>query len=158
MPPQTLFDISSVDLTKVVVTREEIYRLIPQRYEFALLDGLCHLDLEAKEMIAFVDLKPDAYWVRGHIPGRPLFPGVLMIETAAQLINYFTKAWSQHEGFMAFSGVDGVKFRGQVVPGDRLYMLGKMTDMRGRRRCMGQTQGFVGDRMVFEGTIAGTML
>ncbi|MCK4625241.1 MAG: beta-hydroxyacyl-ACP dehydratase, partial [Phycisphaerae bacterium] len=56
-----------------------------------------------------------------------------------------------------FGGVDDVKFRGQVVPGDRIIMLGKMVEMR-KRRCIGAVQGFVNGQMVFEGTITGMLI
>ena len=158
MPPQALLDISKIDTTKTVITRQEIRDVNPHRHEFSLLDGFCHFDLDSQEMVAYVEMRPDAFWVRGHIPGRPLFPGVLMIESAAQMVSYFVKVYSKEPGFVGFGAVDGVKFRGQVVPGDRLLLLGKMKEIRGRRRAIGQTQGFVGDTMVYEGTITGMTL
>lgn len=157
MPPQTLIDLSRIDPNRVVVSREQIYDVNPHRYEFALLDGFCHLDLENQEMAAFVDMHPDAFWVRGHIPGRPLFPGVLMIESAAQMISYFTKVLTKEPGFLGFAAVDAVKFRGQVSVGDRLVLAGKMQEVR-KRRAIGLTQGYIADRMVFEGTITGMLL
>jgi len=158
MPPQPLLDLSTIDTTKIVVTREEIYQVNPHRHEFALLDGFCHIDFDAREMAAFVDIRPDAFWARGHIPGRPLFPGVLMIESAAQMVGYYTKVHAKLPGFLGFGGVDQVKFREAVTPGHRLVLLGRMTEMRGRRRAVGDTQGFVDGRMVFEGTVTGVFM
>jgi len=158
MPPQTLLDIGSVDLSSTVVTREQIYEVIPHRYEFALLDGFCHLDLQTREMVAYKEVRGDDYWVRGHIPGRPLMPGVLMIEASAQMISYFVKVASPHDGFMGFGGVDNVKFRGQVVPGDRLVLVGKMEEIRPGRRAIGVAQGLVNGTMVYEGRITGLMV
>ncbi|NQU75064.1 MAG: beta-hydroxyacyl-ACP dehydratase [Planctomycetes bacterium] len=158
MPPQPLFDTSAIDPTKTIVTREQIRQVNPHRYEFSLLDGFCHFDLQAQEMMAFVDIRDDAFWVRGHIPGRPLFPGVLMIESAAQMISYFVKVYTKTPDFVGFGGVDGVKFRSQVVPGDRLLLVGKMKEIRGNRRAVALTQGYVGERMVYEGTIIGVIL
>lgn len=158
MPPQPLLDIKSLDFGNVIATHEDIYKVNPHAYEFALLDGICHLDQEKKEIAAWMDVRPDAFWVRGHIPGRPLLPGVLMIESAAQMISYYVNTVIQHNEFFGFAAVDEVKFRGQVVPGDRLVLLGKMAELRGTRRAVGLAQGFVGDRMVFEGTITGMMI
>jgi len=158
MPPQTLFDISKIDLNKTVVTREEIYKVNPHAHEFALLDGFSHIDRANMEMIAYVDMKMQDFWVRGHIPGRPIFPGVLMIESAAQMISYFVMTAEKFEGFLGFGAVDEVKFRGQVKPGDRLVLVGKMTEIRGKRRARGAVQGFVGDQMVFEGIITGMVI
>jgi len=61
------------------------------------------------------------------------------------------------KGFLGFGGVDGVKFRGIVVPGERIIMLGKMVEIR-PRRCIGETQAYVDGRLVFEGRITGMWL
>jgi 3-hydroxyacyl-[acyl-carrier-protein] dehydratase len=158
MPPQALFDLSRIDPTRIVVSREGIYEVNPHRHEFALLDGFCHLDLQAQEMAAFIDVRPDAFWVRGHIPGRPLLPGVLMIEAAAQMVGYFAKIFTKIDGFVGFGGVTDVKFRGQVTPGDRLLLIGKMKEIRGTRRAVGLTQGYVNGSMVFEGCVTGMLI
>jgi 3-hydroxyacyl-[acyl-carrier-protein] dehydratase len=157
MPPKALFDFSNIDMTRPIVTREQIAQVNPHRHEFALLDGFYHLDYQAQEMIAYVDARPDEFWVRGHIPGRPLMPGVLMIESAAQMISYFTKQATKAEGFIGFGGVTDVKFRGQVTPGMKLVLVGKLLELR-PRRAVGATQGFVDGVMVYEGTITGLLL
>lgn len=158
MPPQPFLNIDAIDQTKVIADREGIQKVNPQRFEFQQLDGIFCCDHEAGLFAGFRDLKPDEFWVRGHIPGRPVFPGVLMIECAAQLFSYFVMTKAQHPGFLGFGGVDDVKFRGQVVPGERLIMVGKMLEMRGTRRCIGAVQGFVKGQMVFEGTITGMVI
>jgi 3-hydroxyacyl-[acyl-carrier-protein] dehydratase len=58
------------------------------------------------------------------------------------------------KGFMGFGGVTDVKFRGMVVPGDRLIMVGKLKELRSRR-AVGDAQGYVNGTLVFEGTITG---
>ena len=100
------------------------------------------------------------FWVRGHIPGRPLFPGVMMIETAAQLVSYLCLKDSDPattSGFLGFSAVDGVKFRGSVTHGQKLVITGRLEDIR-PRRIRGYTQGFVDGKMVYEGMITGMWL
>ena len=154
MPNEPLFDVSKFDVSTVIADREAICQVIPQRHEFQQLDTICHLDREEKTVAGIRDVKEDEFWVRGHIPGRPLFPGVLMIEAAAQLISYYAMSLFPERGFMGFGGVSEVKFRGTVVPGQRILMLGKETEMR-KRRCVGATQGFVDGKMIFEGTISG---
>lgn len=154
MPPEPLIDLSAIDASKLVADREAICEVNPHRFEFALLDGVFLLDHEAGCIAGYRDVRDDEFWVRGHIPGRPIFPGVLMIETAAQLVSYFMGSLMPDKGFLGFGGVDGVKFRGTVLPGERIIMLGKMVQVRARR-CIGATQAFVGDRMVYEGTITG---
>ncbi len=157
MPPKAIMDLSKIDLAKPIVSRDQIAQVNPHRFEFALLDGFYHLDYTTNEMVAFVDVKQEDFWVRGHIPGRPLMPGVLMIESSAQMISYFAKVATRTDGFIGFGGVTDVKFRGQVVPGNKLIMLGKVTELR-PRRCVALTQGFVEGTMVYEGTITGMLI
>jgi len=158
MPPEPLFDLSKIDQSKVAVTREQIYQVNPHRFEFQQLDGIFFIDDEAERLAGYRDVRDDEFWVRGHIPGRPVLPGVLIIETAAQLISYWAMTHVEHEGFLGFGAVDNVKFRGQVVPGDRLILLGSMLEKRGRRRVVGGTQGFVDGKMVYEGVITGMFI
>ena len=154
MPREPIIDVSTIDTAKVAVTRAEIYKVNPHRYEFMQLDGIYFVDQDNKTLAGYRDVKADEFWVRGHIPGRPVFPGVLMIETAAQLVSYYVGSVMSAKGFLGFAGVDEVKFRGQVVPGQRIIMVGKMVEMK-PRRCIGQTQAFVDGKQVYEGLIAG---
>ena len=158
MPPQTILDISRLDTSQVIVPRDEIYKVNPQAFEFSMLDGILLADREQGIMAAYRDVKDDEFWVRGHIPGRPVFPGVLMIEAAAQLLSYFVMSTVSDGRFLGFGGVDKVKFRGQVVPGDRLIIVGKLLEARHGRRYVGLTQGFVRGQMVYEGVITGMFL
>ncbi|MGC9455424.1 MAG: 3-hydroxyacyl-ACP dehydratase FabZ family protein [Phycisphaerae bacterium] len=157
MPPQPLFDFSHIDTDNVLISRDEIYQVNPHRYEFQQLDGICYIDREQGRMVGFREVRDDEFWVRGHIPGRPLFPGVLMIESAAQLVSYYAMSDEPEGEFLGFGAVDGVKFRGSVVPGQRIVLLGRMVEMR-RRRCIGDTQAFVDGAMVYEGRITGMWL
>jgi len=158
MPPQALMDVRTIDQGSVAVSREQIYEINPHRHEFALLDGIFFIDEGRRLMAGFADARPDAFWVRGHIPGRPLMPGVLMIEAAAQLVSYYVMGRPGFEGFLGFGGVERMKFRGQVVPGDRLIIVAYMKEMRGKRRNVADVQGFVGEQMVYEGTITGMVI
>ena len=157
MPPQSLFDLSAVDTSKVIVNRDEIYQVNPHRFEFMQLDGIYMMDRQQQVIAGYRDVRDDEFWVRGHIPGRPIFPGVLMIETAAQLVSYFVMSEMPDKGFLGFGGVDDVKFRGAVTPGKRILMLGKMIECR-PRRCVGATQAFVDGQIVYQGKITGMWL
>jgi 3-hydroxyacyl-[acyl-carrier-protein] dehydratase len=154
MAPPLLVDLTKVDLGRVLMSAEEIRRYNPHRYEMEQLSGVIHLDAEAGRIVAFKDVRADEFWVRGHIPGRPLMPGVLMIEAAAQMSSLYFKRVTGDPRFLGFGGVDAVKFRGQVVPGDRLLLLGQVVEIRPRRAVF-DTQGVVGDRLVFEARITG---
>lgn len=158
MAPQLLIDLGTVDLTKVQVDVPEIERINPHRGIMRLLDGILYVNDEVNQAVAYFDIKADAFWVPGHIPGRPLFPGVLMLEAAAQLASYLTLLRLQRAGvdakFLGFVGTDKVKFRGQVVPGDRLLVLGREIEFR-KRRCICEAQGVVNGNLVFEAIITG---
>ena len=154
MPPPAILDPSTLDFSKVLITREQIRVANPQRFEFELLDGLVYADQAALTYAGFHDVKADDWWVRGHVPGRPLFPGVLMIEVAAQLASYVGRTLFSEIPFFGFGGVDEVKFRGAVIPPERFIIIGKCIEAR-RRRVICSTQGFVKDTMVFEGLITG---
>jgi len=154
MPAKPLFDLSLIDPDKVIADRSGVCMVNPHRFEFQQLDGIYYIAPELRQLAGFRALREDEFWVRGHVPGRPIFPGALMIETAAQLVSYFMMSQFPDLGFMGFGGVDGVKFRGAVTPGQRIIMLGKVTELR-RRRCAGDTQAYVDGRMVYEGVITG---
>ena len=159
MPPEPFYDLSRLDQSKLLATHEQIRQINPHRYEFELLDGIFTVDQEANVIVGYRDVRSDEFWARGHIPGRPLLPGVLIIETAAQLVSWYVKAVLEPgPGFLGFGAADAVKFRGQVVPGDRLIMVGKMLKMRPKRLYVGATQGFVNGQMVYEGAITGIIL
>ena len=154
MPPKSLFDMSEVDPDRLIATRDEIYQVNPHGFEFRQLDGICLLDYDRGIIAGVRNVRDDEFWVRGHIPGRPIFPGVLMIEAAAQLVSYYVMNQTPDKGFLGFAGVDGVKFRGAIVPGDRIIMLGKLLEIR-PRRISGLTQAFVDGRLAYEGVITG---
>ena len=154
MPPQQLIDPTTYDPGRVVMTLEEIRKHNAQRHEMEQLSGVLRFDPDAGEIVAFKDVTMAEFWVRGHIPGRPLMPGVIMIEAAAQMCSLYFSLVAGGDRFIGFGGVDGVKFRGQVVPGDRLILVGKLRELRPRRAIF-DPQGLVEDRMVFEARITG---
>ena len=126
MPPAPLVNPASIDTSNVLVDQEGIRRSNPQRFEMEQLTAIVHLDLENKLIIGYKDIEPDEFWVRGHMPDYPLMPGVLICEAAAQLSSFYCKQVRLlDEGFIAFGGMEDVRFRGQVRPGDRLVLIGK---------------------------------
>lgn len=157
MPPPLIFDPQKYDLSKTILTREQIYEMLPHREEFMQLDGVHALDLERREIVGFRDVRADEWWAKGHVPGRPIFPGVLMVETAAHLASAFFIAATQLKRFIAFSGMDAVKFRGAVYPPARLLILAKATAVKTRRVSI-DSQALVEGKLVFEGKITGMTL
>lgn len=147
-------DLNTIDLNHVVVDRDAIYRVLPHAYEFAQLDAIVYLDKTEYIGVARRDVRADEFWVRGHIPGRPIFPGVLMIETAAQLASYLTAEMGVIDKFIGFARVDNVSFRGAVTPPATMYFLMKLVEHRSRR-IVGDAQAILDGRLVFEGRITG---
>jgi 3-hydroxyacyl-[acyl-carrier-protein] dehydratase len=158
MPPALLFDLSQIDLNaKPLFDKEAILKVNPQNYEMQQLDGILWLDKDQELILGYKDVTDHEFWVRGHIPGRPLMPGVIMVECAAQLLSFFMKKIFQ-EGFIGFAGIDETKFRSVVEPGQRLYLLGKITKYKKKERSTHVTtyvQGVVDGKMVFETTVSG---
>ena len=158
MPPELHFDPSGLDFNRVVADREAIRRVNPQRFEMEQLNAIVHLDREQHLIVGYKDVRDDEFWVRGHMPGYPLMPGVLMCEAAAQLCSYYVVTIGLLQGdFVGFGGLENVKFRGVVRPGDRLVLVGKGVRLH-RRQTIFNVQGFVGSTMVFHADIIGVPL
>jgi len=154
MPPQFLFDLAKIDLSKVLYDQAAVREFNPQRGEMEQLNGIIWSDPSMGQILGWRDIRNDEFWVPGHIPGRPLFPGVLMIESAAQLASLYTKKYIGWKGFIGFGGVEECKFRQQVLPGCRMYLLGqKMSERHHRIVC--RVQGVVNGGLAFEVSIVG---
>jgi 3-hydroxyacyl-[acyl-carrier-protein] dehydratase len=155
MPPVPLIDPAATDTSHVLVDREGIARHNPQRFEMIQLTAINYVDSENKLVVGYKDVGADEFWVRGHMPDYPLMPGVLMCEAAAQLCSFlcgYTRLFKA--GFVGFGGMEDVRFRGQVRPGDRLLLVSKVIRLH-RRQPMFECQGFVGNNMVFHAKIIG---
>ncbi|HEX5270836.1 MAG TPA: 3-hydroxyacyl-ACP dehydratase FabZ family protein [Gemmataceae bacterium] len=157
MPPVLNFDPSQLDLTRVVADQEAIRGVLPQRFEMLQLNAVVHVDTDRELIAGYKDVRPDEFWVRGHMPGAPLLPGVLMCEAAAQLASFYIVKYSgllDGRGFIGFGGMENVRFRAPVRPGDRLVMVAKGLKLR-RRQSVFNIQGFVGTTMAFHVDVIG---
>ena len=155
MPPSLLFNLDKIDLTaKPLFDKEDIEKMNPQRYEMQHLDGIVWYDKKKNLILGYKDVTENEFWVRGHIPDRPLMPGVIMVEAAAQLSSFFVKQIYELTGFIGFAGIDSTKFRAIVEPGKRLYLLGHLTKFK-RRKYTCYVQGVVDQTMVFETVVSG---
>jgi 3-hydroxyacyl-[acyl-carrier-protein] dehydratase len=154
MPPNLLFQYKELDLNHIAFDRSAIAEVNPQSFEMAQLDAIVWHDLSKMMCLGYKDITDHEFWVRGHIPGRPIMPGVIMVEAAAQLCSFFMKKIYGLEGFIGFSGIEETKFRETVVPGDRLYLLGHIDTVRSRQ-FKASVQGVVHDKMAFDTVISG---
>lgn len=154
MPVTPLFDLADLDLSRTILDHDAIYKLLPQKHEFALLSSVCHEDKENIRGATWCEINDDQWWVRGHVPGNPLFPGVLMLEAAAQSAALFTIHLLGRSEFVAYGGVDQCKFRDTVKPPAKMLILCTGLENRPRRiKCA--CQGWVGESAVFEAIITG---
>lgn len=154
MASDLLFDLSAIDFTTCLADREAVGKVLLQTGQCRHLDRVIWANETMTLAVGVKDVRHDEFWVSGHIPGRPLFPGVLMIEAGAQLCSFMQQMKSDAPGFLAFTRCDDCVFRGQVVPGDTLLLLARELD-GGRRRFVSKCQGLVNDKLVFEATITG---
>ncbi len=151
-----ILDPSEYDLDHIVADGEAIRRCNPQRYEMEQLTAIVLDDLERGLCVGYKDITENEFWVRGHMPGMPLMPGVIMCEAAAQLCCFHVQRHNLMNGKMVgFGGLDNVRFRGTVVPGDRLVAVSKKLQLRPGAMIRSQFQCFVRDQMVCEGEIRG---
>lgn len=157
MPGKDLIlDFSAYDLNNVVAGREEIRRYNPQRHEMEQLTAIVYDDLASGICVGYKDLTADEFWVRGHMPGMPLMPGVMMCEAAAQLCSYHAQRHDLLKTEMiGFGGMDEVRFRGTVVPGDRLVIAAQKLQLRPGAMIRCRFQCFVREQLVCEGQIRG---
>lgn len=158
MPPPMHVDPASLNLEAVIADQETIRRFNPQRFEMEQLTAVVSVDWEKNLIIGYKDVRTDEFWIAGHLPGYPLMPGVLICEAAAQLCSYFVATSDLMLGdFLGFGGMENVRFRSPVRPGDRLVLVAKAIRLN-RRQPVFNVQGFVGATMVFHADILGMPL
>jgi 3-hydroxyacyl-[acyl-carrier-protein] dehydratase len=158
MPPELHLDPTKLDCGRVVADQEAIRQTNPQRHEMEQLTAIVHVNREQHLIAGYKDVRADEFWVKGHMPDYPLMPGVLMCEAAAQLCSYYTATEGLLQGdFIGFGGLENVRFRNPVRPGDRLLLVGKAIRLN-RRQTIFNVQGFVGGMMVFHADVIGVPL
>jgi 3-hydroxyacyl-[acyl-carrier-protein] dehydratase len=151
-----ILDFSAYDLDRVVADIEEIRRYNPQRYEMEQLTAIVYDDPGKGICVGYKDVTPHEFWIRGHMPGMPLMPGVVMCESAAQLCGYHVQRHNLMEvKMLGFGGMDEVRFRGTVVPGDRLVIASQKLQLRPGAMIRCRFQCYVREQIVCEGQIRG---
>ena len=113
------------------IGREEIEAILPHRDPFLLLDEVIELE-PGKRVVARKQVRADEFWTRGHFPGRPVMPGVLIVEAMAQAGAVAVLSEEENRGKIAlFAGIDGVRFKRIVEPGDELELTCELETVRG---------------------------
>ena len=157
MSGKPIIDLKAIDTNRPVATIEDIRKVIPHRYEFEMLSGILHIDYEKQTIVAYKDVGAADFWTRGHLPGRPIMPGVLIAEAAAQMTCYLAMSTVEDSPFFGFARLDKVRFRKPVIPPCKLILMGKFTTLS-NRHVISNCQAYVDSALVFEGRITGMRL
>lgn len=151
-----IIDPALLDFDQPIADIEAIRALNPQRHEMEQLTAILYEDVERNACAAYKNITSDEFWVRGHMPGMPLMPGVIMLEAVAQLSSYFTQ---KHDllgaAMVGFGGVDEARFRGVVTPGDKLIVMVVLEKARRGRMIVARFQGVVKGVLVVDGVLRG---
>ena len=150
---------SEYDLDRVIADIHEIRRWNKQRFEMEQLTAIVHEEHSRGLCVGYKDVTPDEFWVRGHFPGVPLMPGVLMCEAAAQLSSSYTQRHNLLDAeVIGFGGLEEVRFREPVRPGDRLVIAVERVRVRPKAMIVCRFQGLVRESIVVDGVIKGVPL
>tara|TARA_X000001036_G_scaffold433759_1_gene471939 strand:- start:669 stop:1112 length:444 start_codon:yes stop_codon:yes gene_type:complete len=111
------------------ITKDDIKKYLPHREPFLFIDEVINID-ENKEIHARKYISQDAYFLEGHFPDNPIFPGVIIIEALGQasgILGFITMGKTPEEGSIyVLAGVDKVRFRKRVRPGDTIDLYSKV--------------------------------
>jgi 3-hydroxyacyl-[acyl-carrier-protein] dehydratase len=129
----SLEDDANTQIIKTTFSIEEIQELLPHRYPFLLVDRIIDY-VPGKKAVGIKNVTFNEPQFQGHFPGRSLMPGVLIIEAMAQVGGVvMTQMPDSKGGLFVFAGIDKVRFRRQVVPGDQLVMTVELLWVKQRR-------------------------
>jgi 3-hydroxyacyl-[acyl-carrier-protein] dehydratase len=153
---QPLVDLTGLDLSQTVYSHDELYGMLKQAGRFALLDQVVRHEESEDFSVASKAIKADDWWAEDHIPGRPLFPGVLMVEACAQLGSWdFLQRHPEHQHrFIGFVRIGDTRFRGTVEPACELIFVAKLKRFRSLMFTY-TCQGIVDGKVMFDTEISG---
>ncbi len=149
-----LFDLSAIDFTRLVHSRKEIERWNPHRGTMALLDGIVWYSSDFKQGVAIKRVTREEFWVPGHFPDKAMMPGVIMVETGAQLGSFLFNARFPKPKIAAFVRLDDCTFRASVEPGDEFIVLAQEVKFS-PKRFVSAVQGLVNGKVAFDCRITG---
>ena len=131
----------------------EILKFLPHRYPFLMVDRILELE-EDRRIVGLKNVTINEEFFQGHFPGAPVMPGVLIIESMAQVagVLIFRHMHDKEKKLIYFTGIENAKFRRPVVPGDQLHVEMKLLS---RRNNFGKMHGraTVDGRLVAEATV-----
>jgi len=151
-----IIDPDTIDFDRVIADIHEIRKYNPQRFEMEQLTAIVYEDPERVACVGYKDITHDEFWVRGHMPGMPLMPGVVMLEAVAQVCCYTSHKYKLlGDSMVGFGGLEEVRFREPVVPGNRLIVMCELLKLRKPYLLVCRFQGVVGRNIVVDGQLKG---
>lgn len=130
---------------------EDIQKLLPHRYPFSLVDRILEY-IPGEKAVGLKNITFNEPHFQGHIPNHPIMPGVLMVEAMAQVGGFIlTQMPGMENSFFAFAGIDNVRFRRPVVPGDQLIMTVELITVKRQRIAKMKGNGLVDGKVAVEG-------
>ncbi len=137
----------------MLLNAEQIQGLLPHRYPFALVDRVLEHE-PGKRAVAIKNVTVNEPHFQGHFPGRPLMPGVLIVEAMAQVGGLIVAQMPDlPKGLFVFAGIDGVRFRRPVVPGDQLLITCELISLKRKRFGKVQAEASVEGQLVCSGEL-----
>ena len=141
----------SIDNEQIAI--EEILGLLPHRYPFALVDRVIE-HIPGEKAVAIKNITINEPQFQGHFPERPLMPGVLIVESMAQVGGLIvTQMPDLPSGLFVFAGIDNVKFRRPVVPGDQLIITCQLLSIKRKRFGKVKGEAHVEGKLVCSGEL-----
>lgn len=138
---------------RTVLTVEEIHKLLPHRYPFALVDRIIDY-VPGKLAVGIKNVTVNEPHFQGHFPHRPIMPGVLIVEAMAQVGGVVLTQMQEMDGTLfVFAGMDKIRFRRQVIPGDQLVMTVELLCVKRRRFGKMQARAQVDGQLAAEGEL-----